>query len=136
MEFEKQVTISNNKNSLFDALLKGFFEGEIVRLDLYSSSLNLLNITDQDFWGCLIKMRNSLEEKNLFILCQGSAINVHPSGMARDMSSGLKAYSFKLGKKVSLSDLIDVFDPIEKEIVATIAEQEQFFKKWIEQPKK
>jgi hypothetical protein len=135
MKFEKGLTISNKENLSFEVLLTGSLEGDVARLDLSSSSLNLLNVVDQDFWGCLLKVRQDLERKNLFILCQGSAINVRPSGMARDMSSGLKAYAFELGKKVTMKNLVEVFEPINIEMVATIAEQEQFFMKWIEQPR-
>jgi len=46
---------------------------------------------------CLARMRLEAEGLNLF--CYGSSLNVRPSGMGRDMGSGLLAYKLAIGKR-------------------------------------
>ena len=135
MEFDRQVTISDKVNLFFEAHLRGRLNGSIATLDLFSKEINLINIEGCDFLDALFKLRQLLEEKQLFILCQGSVTNVHPSGMARDMSSGLKAYSLVLGKRTTIEQLVEIFDPAPVEAVGLIIEQSAFFEKWINNPR-
>jgi hypothetical protein len=51
------------------------------------------------------------------------------------MSSGLKAYSLEPGKKASLEQLVEIFDPASIEAVGLITEQSAFFEKWAFNPK-
>ena len=134
VKIDKQVTISDKIKLFFEARLVGDLNGDIAKIDIVSDEV-YLNIEGYDFFDCLIKLREFLEKKKLFILCQGSAINVYPSRMARDMSSGLKAYSLELGKKTSLEQLVEIFDPAPVEAVGLIIEQNAFFERWIETPK-
>lgn len=135
MEFDRQVTISDKVNLFFEAHLQGRLNGNVATLDLSSKEINLINIEGYDFLDSLFKLRQLLEEKQLFILCQGSVTNVHPSRMARDMSSGLKAYSLVLGKKAAIEQLVEIFDPVPAERVGLIIEQSAFWEKWINTPR-
>ena len=51
------------------------------------------------------------------------------------MSSGLKAYALQIGKKASLEQLVEIFDPVSVDAVGLIKEQITFFEKWISIPK-
>ena len=132
---DKQVTISNKAGVSFEAHLVGSGDGYIANLELLSVEINFYKIEGYDLLDSFTKLRQLLEEKQLFILCQGSAKNVHTSGMARDMSFGLKAYSLELNKKASLDQLVEIFDPAPIEIVCSIEEQRAFLEKWIASPK-
>lgn len=135
IEIDKQVTISDKEKLFFEARLLGSLNGNIAKLNLISEEINFTDIEGYDLLDSLFKLRQLLEERQLFILCQGSARNVHPSGMSRDMSSGLKAYSLKPGKKASLEQLVEIFDPAPLEAVGLITEQIAFFEKWTSDPK-
>jgi len=135
MTVEQKVIITNKKDLYFEAQLQGCLEGELAKIDLTSDLLNFSSITAVDFWECLLKIRHQLEEKNLFILCQGSAKNVHPSGMVRQMSLGQKVYLLEIGKKPSFDNLVAIFAPSPVDIVSTVAEQKQFFEDWIKSSK-
>ncbi len=90
---------------------------------------------EPDYFECLVSIRRSLEKNDLAICCQGARKDVWASGMARDMGAGLRAYVLKEGRKASIDDLVDIFDPAPAEVVATVAEQELYAKKWLGQPK-
>jgi len=48
-----------------------------------------------DFFEALCLIRRRLESEGLIPFCYGASLNVYPSGMARDMGAGLKAYRMK-----------------------------------------
>lgn len=135
VKIDRQVTISDKKGLTFEAHLLGQMNDNVAELDFFSIEFNYLDIKGYDFFDCLFKLRQFLETKQLFILCQGSAINVYPSRMARDMSSGLKAYSLELGKKTSIEQLVEIFDWAPIQAVGLIIEQTEFFEKWTNCPK-
>lgn len=132
VKIERAVKISDKLSLLFDGKVVCFMSDTTAQIDFFSKEFNLLNIQGYDLFDCLFKLREFLENKKLFILCQGSARNVYPSGMARSMSSGLKAYLLKLGKKPSREDIVDIFDAALAEDVGLISEQNDFFEKWIQ----
>jgi len=131
----KQLTISDKVELYFKAQIKGNTDKDKVILNLFSDQINFTNIEGYDFFDALVKLRRLLEDRKLFILCQGSAKNVYPSRMIRDMSSGLKAYVLKLGKKTSIDNLVEIFDPASVEVVGLISEQIMFFEQWVAIPK-
>ena len=130
IKIDKLMMISDKDSLFFNAQLLAVQIEDVVKLDLFSKEICFLNIEGYDFFDCLLKLRNLLEQKGLFILCQGAATNVYPSRMSRDMSNGLKAYKLDLGKKASIDQLVEIFDPASIEIVGTIAEQNVFFQRW------
>ena len=76
----------------------------------------------------LAKIRVSLENIGLKILCNGSKLNVYPSGMAL---SSVKAYELEMGKPAT--KLLNIFDPIsDPEEVASVADQKSFYENWID----
>jgi hypothetical protein len=54
---------------------------------------------ESDFFEALVSVRRQLQPHALIPYCYGASLNVFPSGMARDMRQGLKAYKLTLGKQ-------------------------------------
>ena len=61
----------------------------------------------------------------------GGSRNVFPSGMSRDMGSGLKAYRLTLGSTGRLEDLVGIFETGPGIEPATVDEQRAFFREWV-----
>ncbi|QKJ32525.1 hypothetical protein HQ865_23100 [Mucilaginibacter mali] len=131
IEIAHDVTITDKADVTFNAYIFAAYHNNSTTLSMISSRINFMDIPGTDFLDCLTTLREELEEQGLFILCQGAAKNVRPSGMSRSMSNGLSAYRFEMGKKTSMEDLVYIFDPAPIEIVGTIAEQEDFFMQWL-----
>ena len=64
---------------------------------------------EADFFKALQTLRRrALEPKGLIPFCYGASLKVWPSGMARDMGRGLKAYKIEKGRQAS--ELVGIFD--------------------------
>ncbi len=86
-----------------------------------------------DYFEVLMKMREDVEKRGYKILVKGSLRNVFPSGMQRDMGSGLKAYRFYERGRESM-EAVDIFDPVEPDEIGgivTYEEQKAFYLRWI-----
>ena len=90
-----------------------------------------LQIQANDYFECLIKLREIFEKRGWLILCNGSRYDVYPSSMSRDMGKGIKAYQMKLGKKVRMEDLVNIFEEAKIDKIGTIEEQKAFYNKWL-----
>jgi hypothetical protein len=85
-----------------------------------------------DLFECLKTFRRSLEERDLRIGCNGARVDTWATAMSRQMGGGRKVYVLTMGKQQSLEDLVDTFaeGPIDK--IASVDEQNQYFKQWLE----
>ena len=83
-----------------------------------------------DYFECLLSVRRQLEHQRRVVICQGARRDVWPSGMARDMGVGLRAYVLTVGKHPTQDDVVEIFDPAEQSSVGTVAEQEHHFEEW------
>jgi len=88
--------------------------------------------TKNDLFDALIYIRERLEMQGLFVLCNGSRLDVTPSRMSRQMSNGRRAYQMKMGEQARLPDLVDIFDETSRGSVATVADQRRFYRQWLE----
>jgi hypothetical protein len=86
---------------------------------------------ESDFFEALVSIRRQLQADGLKPYCYGASLNVFPSGMARDMGQGLKAYKMVLGKHVNGADLVGIFDEGPDVVPADVEAQEQFFREWL-----
>jgi hypothetical protein len=77
-----------------------------------------------DLFDCLLAIRRELERDGGRVCCLGARPDVWPSGMARQMAGGRKAYRHHPGRRPTRADLVDVFDPADCAEVVTVAEQE------------
>ena len=86
-----------------------------------------------DYFEALCRVRLRLESEKLIPFCYGASLNVFPSGMARDMGAGLKAYRLTIGKHAQ--ELVGIFDEGADVIPATVARQKEYFDEWLKSPK-
>lgn len=87
---------------------------------------------DESLFDALSALRRELEPRGYRLRCSGTAVDVYPSGMARSMGDGRKAYRLTPGKPGLTKDLVDIFEVSESDAPATLAEQEAYFQRWIE----
>lgn len=85
-----------------------------------------------DYFECLILVRRDLEAEGIVVCCHGARRDVWPSGMTRDMGAGLKAYVLRLGRAPDRGDLISIFEPADRALIGTVAEQQGHFREWWE----
>ncbi|WP_440635990.1 hypothetical protein ACSHT2_19960 [Bradyrhizobium sp. PUT101] len=88
-----------------------------------------------DFFEALCLVRRQLEPEGLIPFCYGASLNVYPSGMARDMGAGLKAYRLKKGVHTRMADLVEIFTTGPDVIPASVDAQEEFFREWLATPR-
>jgi hypothetical protein len=81
---------------------------------------------------CLIRLQ--LESGGLIPSCYGASLNVYPSGMARDMGAGLKAYKLEIGKHSRRPDLVHIFATGPDVVAASVKSQREFFEEWVATP--
>lgn len=91
--------------------------------------------TATDFFQALCDVRNLLAEDGLMPLCYGASLNVYPSGMARDMGQGLKAYKMAMGRHARMEDLVEIFAEGPDVVLASVAAQKQFWRDWLASPR-
>jgi len=84
-----------------------------------------------DCFSALQGIRRMLERDALAIYCYGSSRHVFPSGMSRTMGDGRKAYRLSLGQPGRLADLVDIFTVGSDIELASVEEQEIYFRQWI-----
>ena len=88
-----------------------------------------------DFFHALASIRRQLQRDGLIPYCYGASLNVFPSGMARDMGQGLRAYKLTIGKHSRTTNLVDIFDEGPDVVPADVDAQEQFYRDWLESPR-
>ena len=76
-----------------------------------------------DFYKAFQDARAVFEAEGCRFLCYGASLNVWPSGMARDMGIGLKAYRLHKDRNTSLDDLVPIFESGEDITPSTVEEQ-------------
>jgi hypothetical protein len=101
------------------------------KLLLVGSEFGGREFSGDDLFEALLKLRKQLEKDGAQLLCVGAQFDIWPSGMARSMAGGRKAYSTRLGEPAG-GQLRDILDFSDAASVGTVAEQETFHKKWVE----
>jgi hypothetical protein len=86
-----------------------------------------LTAESSDFFEALCEIRNELEKERLIPFCYGASLNVFPSGMARDMGAGLKAYKMEIGTPARSAELVEIFNEGADVIPCFVAVQREFF---------
>jgi hypothetical protein len=88
--------------------------------------------SDSDYFAAMCAIRRELEKEGLIPYCYGASRNVYPSGMGRDMGSGLKAYQMVLGRQAKMDHLVFIFDSGPDVEPVSVDEQEAFVQQWFE----
>lgn len=108
-------------------------ETATLELDRTTSTLSITfadgmqkTYSDTDIYTCFgLKIRKFSETT---FLCKGSKINVHPSAMVSQMSSGVVAYEVTVGDPDA--ELVRIFDYEENNLTNDINEQIAYRLKW------
>ena len=88
---------------------------------------------NEDLLDTLINIREKLNEKNLDILVNGSRRNISSSKRIRKAFNGEKTYLIRqLSIGAGYEDIVNIFDPIEKQDLYTIEEQSNYHNIWLE----
>jgi hypothetical protein len=97
---------------------------------LENSALGTLQFEGVDAFEAMFEIRRFLEAKGFILLCGGARFDAFPSGMCRQMSSGLRAYVHELGVHGRRNGFVGIFDDAPKDRVGTIAQQAEFMHRW------
>jgi hypothetical protein len=92
---------------------------------------NTISSQESDFFEALASIRRRLQAEGLMPCCYGASLNVFPSGMARDMGRGLKAYKLTPGRQAKNADLVGIFDEGIDVVPTDVDAQEQCFRNWL-----
>jgi len=95
-----------------------------------------ISVQASDYFEALCQIRLQLEAQQIQLLCYGASRNVYPSGMARDMGQGLRAYKLTMGKHAAMADLVDIFTTGTDIQPVTVEEQRLFYESWLTSPTK
>jgi hypothetical protein len=118
-----------------DALITSSWNGRDAALSLDAPDLGLaLTAKGRDLFDALQQLRLQLEPLGWFPLCNGSRTDCYPSGMARDMGGASAVYELTIGK-AGRFPLVGLFEPALPDEVGTVAEQDAYFKRWMDGPK-
>jgi hypothetical protein len=116
------------------ALFTLFDEGERCRLRCEYRD-KAVESTATDFFQALCNVRGLLAKDGLIPFCYGASLDVYPSGMARDMGGGLRAYKLAVGRHTRIDDLVDIFAEGPDVIPASVSAQEEFYRDWLASPR-
>jgi len=83
----------------------------------------------RDYFDALCQIRTMLEKEGLLLFCHGASLNVFPSGMARDMGQGLKAYRLEMGRPGR--DLVGIFESGPDVNPSSVERQRAFWTDWL-----
>ena len=106
--------------------LELFEVGHSIQL-IYRSSKTCLSAKHNYYFFALAEIRRKLEGVNCLLLCNGSRIDVYPSGMS---AIGTLAYEIIYGKRAS--KLVEIFEtPRSSSQIATVVEQRNYWLGWL-----
>jgi hypothetical protein len=97
-----------------------------VKLNIFIDDKQYSNNDCNDLYESLRRVRKQLEADGIKLMCNGSAKNVRPSAMQRDMSVGELAYWLVEGERKPTT--VNIFDENIEIDYATGEEQETFYK--------
>ncbi len=86
-----------------------------------------------DLFAALQELRKTLEPLGWMPLCNGARVDCYPSGMARDMGGGGSVYVLSAKRRLRRrAPLVGTFEPARRESVGTVADQDAYFRGWLE----
>ena len=89
----------------------------------------VVEVEANDFFSCLYMIKEKYPD--ILIYCKGYKINVYPSRMAVQMSSGKMAYEMEMGRQAERSDLVNTFDFEDSNLSSSNKEQKDFYIEWL-----
>jgi hypothetical protein len=127
----KHLKVQMKDNTIKDCIIM-LSDGPPWKLFFSGVELGVQEFVCEDIFESLRALREELEKIDAKALCAGARPEVFPSGMAREMSGGRKAYITRLGFPSLRTDLVDIFDYADPGKVGSVAQQNAFHKQWID----
>jgi hypothetical protein len=109
---------------------EGGFSRRECAIELCAEGIDIHSAAD-DFFEAFCGIRDQLAAHDFYPLCYGASRCVYPSGLLRDMGSGLEAYKLQMGKPVCEEDIVNIFENGPDVEVATVSAQRAFFVEWL-----
>jgi hypothetical protein len=103
---------------------------DLVRLSLRYAGGEITKSAD-GWFSAMSDVRRELENNGLLLKLYGASRNVYPSPMSRSMGGGHKAYKLQMGQPAKQSDLVSIFGVGPDIDLASVDEQEQFYRDWL-----
>jgi hypothetical protein len=121
------IKIIVNNSQIDKARLLVMDYGNNVQFDFCYNEITLSEKDEHPFTA-LERIRLKLEAVDIKLICQGSRIDVYPSGM---QLAGFYAYELELSKPATSSVyILDNTEWINR--ISTVKQQEDFYDKWLE----
>ncbi|MET3878014.1 hypothetical protein [Chitinophaga sp. OAE865] len=118
--------------SYFDAIISSSVNDGKIELVFKSNNFHFTAEDNFPFYA-LIKIRLDLEPHNVKILCNGSRVDVYPSGF---LMTSFKAYKLVIGEPATGEDLLNILEATsELEMMGTVQEQEKYWQEWLKSSK-
>lgn len=87
------------------------------------------NSSSSDFFETFCQIRRELESDFLIPFCYAASLNVYPSRMSRQMSSGTVAYVLRMGE--SAETKVHIFETGPDVVPASVDQQRLYFDEWL-----
>ena len=105
------------------------YDDRKMTLNFKSDHITSKTYKSDDIYCCLALLR--ADYPDIKFLCKGAKINVFPSRMSSQMSSGMVAYEMRMGWTAENEDRVRIFDYEDTDITSDYREQKEFYKRWI-----
>jgi hypothetical protein len=99
-------------------------------LKFENAEFGVYEISDEDLFECLCKLREFLEHQGCLILCNGARVDAYPSSMARQMSGGEKIYILTMGQPIGPGMSVNLFGTAQLHQVGSLAAQRAYYQQW------
>jgi len=117
-------------------LIDNKIEKAVLDYDEHKLTINLKlknkperNYNGLDLYDCFGKILKDLPSINF--LCKGAKLNVRPSTMSSQMTAGIMAYDHKIGMPVDRTDIVNIFDYENQNIINDPQLQKDYFLRWV-----
>ncbi|WP_163504679.1 hypothetical protein [Fodinicola acaciae] len=121
MTFEKARVPVRGSSLFHDAQLM-FSVAPPWQLEVWLDDGTVVAAQENDLFECLVVVRRQLELRGISLCCEGARSDVFPSGMARQMGGGRKAYRhFAAGEQ--RPQLVDIFASTDCSKICRVDEQ-------------
>lgn len=131
-ETQQQVSIIDSTQNLSSCSLRYSIGSRPWTLEFEHQKIGNAAFSGPDLFECLCDLRRWLEEQGYRILCNGARTDAWPSSMSRQMGGARKVYLTKIGHRAGRDDLVPIFGDARPEHVATVSEQSEYHRKWME----
>lgn len=126
----KEVKVQCQDGTLAKCLMRVAVK-EPWQIELIGPGSRMFSASGKDLPGALKVLRREFEALGMRILVNGSRKDVVCSGMSRSMGGGRKACIVQIGHQASRDNLVDLLDPTEPELIASVESQEDYYDQWV-----